>query len=323
MRQFRHAAEGGAPQRKTEGHTEEMNEFNDIRGVYAALYTPFGKDGSVNEEAIEKLVAYGLANGLRGFYLTGSTGEGLLLSHDERVKVWKRVRACAPNAKLIAHVGAMATDDAVKLARAAADAGCDWVSSIWPIFYGRAFEAARRYYQLISEATDLPFMAYACGTDIVPDRDVRLFDLPNVKGLKYTGHSVWNVERLRHRLSKPVAIFSGADENAANALVLKDTFLGTIGTSQNTIPRHFVELAKALDAGDVARAARLQSEIDAFVDVMLGSPDGNASWHKSMIKWAGCDCGGARSPNGWELPAEQYAEVCRRLDAWKARSILA
>lgn len=291
-----------------------------VEGTYSALYTPFKADGTLNEEMIEKLVDHGVKNGLAGFYLTGNTGEGMLLSAEEHVRVWKRARATAPNAVLIAHVGAMSTAEACSLARAAADAGCDWLSSIWPFFYGRGFEAAYRYYEAVSSATDLPFMAYACGTDVMPDRDAKIMNLPRIMGMKYTGHSVWNVKRLQDRLDKEIAFFAGADEQALNSLSLRDCFCGSIGTSQNVIPRHFVELKRAVDAGDLGRANLIQDEIVRFVDVMLGSPDGNGSWHKAMPKWAGYDCGSARSPNGWELPAGQYAELCRRLDAWKASS---
>ena len=95
--------------------------FDGMAGAYSALYTPFKKDGLLNEEMIERVVEYGISRGLRGFYLTGSTGEGFLLSKDERKRVYARaVKAAKGRAKLIAHVGCMATDDAVELAKYAA-----------------------------------------------------------------------------------------------------------------------------------------------------------------------------------------------------------
>ena len=69
--------------------------FTGMAGAYSALYTPFKKDGSLNEEMIEKVIDYGLSRGLRGFYLTGSTGEGFLLSKDERKRVYARAAKAA------------------------------------------------------------------------------------------------------------------------------------------------------------------------------------------------------------------------------------
>ena len=54
--------------------------FAGMEGVYTALFTPFKPDLSLNEEMVERLVEFGIANGVRGFYLTGGTGEGLLMS---------------------------------------------------------------------------------------------------------------------------------------------------------------------------------------------------------------------------------------------------
>ena len=104
-------------------HVPEGADFAGLAGAYAALITPYKKDGSINEEMIERIVEHGLANGLRGFYLTGSTGEGFLLGADERVRVYERaVKAARGRAKMIAHVGCLSTDDAASLARRAAKA---------------------------------------------------------------------------------------------------------------------------------------------------------------------------------------------------------
>ena len=61
-----------------------------MAGVYSAMVTPFKKDGTLNEAAIEQLVEYGIENGLRGFYLSGGTGEFTLMSVEERKKLYRR-----------------------------------------------------------------------------------------------------------------------------------------------------------------------------------------------------------------------------------------
>ena len=110
------------------------HEFKGMAGAFAAMFTPFDKKGRVNEEAIDALVEYGLQGGLKGFYLTGSTGEGMLLTNEERVQVYRRaVKAARGRCKLIAQVGCVRTDDSVTLAKAAADAGVDWISSVAPV----------------------------------------------------------------------------------------------------------------------------------------------------------------------------------------------
>ena len=293
--------------------TKADKAFDGMGGAYAALYTPFKKDGSINEEMIEKLIEYGIGNGLRGFYLTGSTGEGFLLSNDERKRVYMRaVKAARGRAKLIAQVACMATDDAVELAKAAAKAGVDWVSSVAPVYFGQCFDAAYDHYKRISSATDLPFMIYSLGADIVPDRDAKFFELKNVKGMKYTNYKYWTVQALRDRIQKEVIFFAGADEQVLSALAT-GIFAGCIGTSQNAIPAHFAKICELAKANDFAAAAKLQAEVVKFVEILIGKPNG--SWHKDIMKYIGLDCGEGRAPNGRPLSKAELKDLFSRLDS--------
>lgn len=287
--------------------------FAGMAGAYSALYTPFKKDGSLNEEMVEKVVEYGITKGLRGFYITGSTGEGFLLSVDERKRVFERaVKAANGRAKLIAHVGCLSTNDAVDLAKHAAKVGIDWVSSVAPVYFGQCFDAAYDHYKRISSATDLPFMIYSLGADIVPDRDVRFFELKNVKGMKYTNYKYWTVQALRRRLPKEAIFFAGADEQVLSALST-GIFAGCIGTSQNVIPEHFAKICSLAAANDFASASILQEEVVRFVELLIAKPNG--SWHKSMMKYIGLDCGEGRAPNGRPLSAADRKELFAAMDA--------
>ena len=287
--------------------------FKGMAGAYSALYTPFKKDGSLNEEMIEKVIEYGIKKGLRGFYLTGSTGEGFLLSSDERKHVFSRAaKASKGRAKLIAHVGCLATDDAVALAKHAAKVGIDWVSSVAPVYFGQNFDAAYDHYKRISSATDLPFMIYSLGADIVPDRDAKFFELKNVKGMKYTNYKYWTVQALRRKLPKEAIFFAGADEQVLSALAT-GIFAGCIGTSQNIIPAHFAQICANVESGNLAAASKLQDEAVRFVELLIAKPNG--SWHKSMMKYIGLDCGEGRAPNGRPLTKAELKDLFARLDA--------
>lgn len=273
-------------------------------GAYSAMITPFTSDDKVNEGAIEQLIEYGLAGGLAGFYLTGSTGEGLLMSVKERKQVYRRaVKAAKGRCKLIAHVGAVRTDDAIELARYAADIGCDWVSSVAPVYFGQTFEAQYRHYKAIAEATNLPFMVYCFRSTVVPDRDAKLFDIKNVKGMKYTGSDYFSVQSLRRKLDKEVMFFAGRDEQFACAMALGNVFSGAIGTSQNFIPRHFANIYDSCMRNDFASAAKWQDEANRFVEVLIA--DENWSTWKAMMKHVGIDCGSARKPYAPLPPAEE------------------
>ena len=294
--------------------TPDGPEFAGMAGAYAALITPYKKDGTVNEEMIERIVEHGLANGLKGFYLTGSTGEGFLLSSDERARVYERtVKAARGRAKIIAHVGCLSTDESVKLARRAENAGVDWVSSVAPVYFGQNFDAAFAHYKTIAGATGLPFMIYSVGAQVIPDRDARFFEIPNVKGMKYTGYAYWTVKQLKRRLPKPAIFFAGADEQELCAFAYGDTFSGCIGTTDNMIPAHHARICRLAAEGHFAEAQPLMDEVVQFVDLVVSAP--NASYWKSMMRYIGFDCGPARSPAGQTLGEAEYRAYAAKIDA--------
>ena len=289
--------------------------FKGMSGAYAAMFTPLTRDNRINEEAIDRMVEFGIANGLAGFYLTGSTGGWFLMTAEERRTVWARaVRAAKGRCKLIAHVGATSTDESVALAKAAADIGVDWISSVAPPVFCNNFNRTFYHYKRVSEATDLPFMVYSIGADLVPERDIRFFDLRNVKGMKYTGRDYYAAQTLKRELDgrKETIWFAGCDEQLLCALALDGVFSGGIGTTYNMIPRHFAKICELAARNDFKAAAKWQDEANQVVRLMIKSD--NWSYRKAMMKLVGIDVGPYRAPFE-KLTAAQEKAFLRRVDA--------
>jgi len=287
--------------------------FNGMAGAYAAMFTPYDKKGRVDADTICRIMDYGYANGLRGFYLAGTTGEWWLLSMDERKQIYSAAaKANGGRGKLIAHVGANSTDDSVELAKYAADIGIDWISAVAPQLYRTSFDATMYHYRRIASATDLPFMIYSFGAALVPERDIRFFDLPNVKGMKYTGRDYYAAQCLKRKLGKETIWFAGCDEQLLCGLALGNVFSGGIGTTYNIIPAHFAKICALAAKGDFQTAAKWQDEANRVVELMIESD--NWSYRKAMMKFIGIDCGWFRSPFE-PLTSRQYSAYVRRFAA--------
>jgi N-acetylneuraminate lyase len=289
----------------------EGKAFENMAGAYVALMTPFTKRNRVNGERLDEQVAYYLGRGIRGFYVTGGTGEGLLLSAAERRQVLARVvKANAGRGKVIAHIGCLNTDDAVALARHAEKAGADWISSVAPVYFGQTHAAAHRHYTKIASATGLPFLIYSsAGKELDPDQDARLFDIPNVMGMKYTGCNFYALQRLTWRLSRPAIFFSGMDHHFVSAFAT-GCIAGCIGTAQNILPRHFARMFDAMTRNDFATASRLQAEANRVLELMVENE--NWSFRKAMVRYLGLDLGAARPPYE-PLSEEAYAAFAERV----------
>lgn len=284
-----------------------------MTGAYSALFTPFTPENRINNEMIERMVEHHLAEGLRGFFVGGTTGEGLLLTMEERKELLKAViKANNGRGKIIAHVGCVRTEDSVQLARHAADAGADWVSSTAPVFYGQSFEGTLYHYRAIAEAGDLPFMVYAFRTEIDPERDFELFKIKNLRGMKFTNSNFFSVEQLQRKLDQPALFLTGMDELFLPALS-SGCFHGGIGTTYNFLPHHFSEIYRLVtEKNDVASARPLQQEANKVIHAMLRH--GNLlSYAKAIMRYTGLDCGICRGPNP-PISETEYEGLVKELD---------
>ena len=287
--------------------------FAGMTGMHAPLFTPLDREGRVVEDRVAPVMEWLLANGMRGFYVTGGTGEGVKMRVGERRRMLAAVaRENRGRGKLIAHVGANDVDDAVTLAKAAADAGYDWLAAVRPAAIAGDYDAMYAYYDKIASATPLPFMIYSWMADIDPVRDARFFDIPNVRGMKYTGYAYWKVHLMKERLSRETIFFAGADEQLICAFAFRGLFSGGIGTTYNIIPRIIGDLYRAALAGDVARAHEMQMKDIAIIDACRACGGGIAGW-KAIMRYLGFDQGFAAGEPGM-ISGAKYAALAKRLD---------
>lgn len=267
-----------------------------VEGVYPALVTPLTNSGSLNEAALEKLVEFHVAAGVDGFYIGGTSGEGLLLDVATRRRLAEVVvKHARGRLKIIVHVAACATDDAVALARSAEKAGADAVSAVPPIFFQTGFDGVCEYYRRIGMATGLPLFVYyipaLSGMAFSLPELGRLFALPNVGGLKFSDYNLYLLHILRERYPEKI-VFSGNDELFLPALAMGAH--GAIGLTLNFMPRLYVALYRAWRAGNLAEAQRLQFQANRVIEVVLRY--GQIAATKVIMGLLGVDCGPTRGP---------------------------
>ena len=131
-----------------------------FEGIFPALLTPFDKDGRINEKELARLVSYNVKKGVKGFYVTGSTGEAFLLSTEERKQAMSVIKDAAEGATLIAHIGSLNEREAIELGKHAYALGYDAVSSVAPYYYKFSFDEIRGYYSRLADASSLPMLVY-------------------------------------------------------------------------------------------------------------------------------------------------------------------
>jgi len=272
--------------------------MEDFKGIYPAIATPLTEAGTLNGPAFERLMDYQLGAGVDGFYVGGAAGEGLL--HDvptRKLLARLAVNRAGGKAKVIVHVGACATNDAVILARDAAEVGADAISAVPPIFYQVGVQGLYQYYLTIAEASGLPLIIYhipaLTGVNLSLKELGNLFEIQNIQGIKFSDYNLFQLERIRERYPK-VTVFSGNDEVFLPALVMGAH--GSIGLTLNIMPKLYVELYRAFLSGHLNMAQELQAKANRVIQVVVDCGAGFVGALKAIMQMIGFDCGLPRCP---------------------------
>ena len=245
-----------------------------LKGALAAAVTPLRDGGeALDEDAFAPYVDFLAAGGLDGILALGTTGEGILLSEDERKRAAALfVDAAGDEFDVAVHCGAQTTAETVALSTHAAELGADAVAVIGPPYYPLDEAALVRHFAAAAEACrPLPFYLYEfrarCGYSIPLGAIERLRELaPNLVGLKVSNQPFEEVEPY---LIEGLDVFVGAE-----SLVLQGLERGAAGAVSG-LAAAFPELVAQLvreRSGDVgeARAMLERFPFQAAVKVCLG-----------------------------------------------------
>lgn len=266
-----------------------------FKGVFTALLTPFDANDEVNVPVLERLIERNIAQGVSGFYVTGSTGEAFLLSESERKLVLSTVAKVAKGrVTLIAHVGCISTKQSVELAVLAKELGYDAVSSMSPFYYKFGFAELKAHYEAIS-GVGLPVIVYnipaLSGVSYGVDQLGELLNIDGVIGIKHTSTNYHQLERLKKAYPDKL-VYNGYDESYLCGLIMGCD--GAIGSTFNFMADKFVAITKAYKNGDIAEAKRIQAEANDVLDPLLTV--GVMSGEKEILNQLGYGFGASRAP---------------------------
>jgi dihydrodipicolinate synthase/N-acetylneuraminate lyase len=230
------------------------------RGVIPAVATPFREDLSVNADLLHRELDALVEAGCPGVVALGSLGEGGSLSFDEKKAVLRLCHeALAGRAFLVAGVGALTTEEAVRLAELGAETGCDGLMVLPPYVYRGDWRETRAHLVAAIEATELPCMLYnnpiAYGTDVLPDqiRDLAKA-LPNLQAVKESSTDLGRIGEIGQLVGDRLDVLIGVDDLVPEGVAAGA--VGWIAGLADALPRESVRLFELARTGrrDEARA---------------------------------------------------------------------
>jgi N-acetylneuraminate lyase len=266
-----------------------------ITGVIPAMLSTFDEQEQLDLKRSGLLVEHLIASGVHGLYITGSTGEGFLMTIEERKRfaqeVVQRVNNRIP---VIVHVGAISTKLGIELAQHAQAIGADAISSVPPFYYQYTPDEIFRYYEDLCSSVDLPMIVYniALATLMGNDLVLRLATIDGVCGLKFTGTQHHDMALLKERLGPDFMVYSGCDEMATQGLLAGSD--GLIGSFYNIIPDVFLKIYDLCQKGCYTQAMEVQRHATRFIVEAVRY--GHFGVIKQLLTDSGVDVGPVRRP---------------------------
>ena len=292
-----------------------------IIGLINAPFTPFHANGDVNFEPIPAYAAMLAKNGLKGVFINGSSGEGYMLTTEERMQLAEAWMAARPEGfKVIVHVGSCCLRESAKLAAHAAQIGADAIGAMAPPFpkIGRIEELVKYCEAICAAAPELPFYYYhipAFNGAFLPMLDLlKAVDgrIPNFAGIKYTFESLYEYNQCRLYKNGKYDMLHGQDETILPSLA-QGGAQGGIGGTTNYNGCNLVGIIEAWKAGDLEKARELQNFSQEVINVICNFR-GNIVGGKRIMKLIGLDLGPNRVPFR-TVTAEEEVELKKQLEA--------
>jgi len=287
------------------------------QGIISAMITPFTKGGEyVDFDKVGPLAEWLIARGAGGLFPCGTTGEGLLMSAEERKEVLEEVVTAAGKRTLvIAHTGAMDTATTIELTEHARACGASAAAIVAPGFYTYDDAALRRYYRTIAEAVKgFPVLMYnipgcaknALSAELILDLATTV---ENMAGIKDSSGSMTLLTQLLGNAPKGFNVINGADEYGYQAFLAGAP--AVVSGTSNVVLELYKGVYDHVRAGNLKKAWEYQVRLEKATRIFEYGR--NLAVFKEGLRLRGFEAGFVRPPQR-ELTAAEKTRLARDLE---------
>ena len=283
-----------------------------LKGMGVALITPFKEDGSVDYDALLRLVDYQLENGTDFLCVLGTTAETPTLTKEEKEKV-KRTIIDRVNGRLpiLLGVGSNSTQAVVDSVKNDDMTGVDALLVVVPYYNKPSQEGIYQHYKAVAEATDLPIVLYnvpgRTGVNMTAETTLRLAnDFENIVAIKEASGNIAQMDEIIKNKPEGFDVISGDDGITFPLITLGA--VGVISVLGNAFPREFSRMIQLALEGDYVNALPIHHQFAEMCNLLF--VDGNPAGVKAILSIMGMVENKLRLPL---VPARQI--TCEKLSA--------
>ncbi|HEY4037258.1 MAG TPA: 4-hydroxy-tetrahydrodipicolinate synthase [Burkholderiaceae bacterium] len=254
-----------------------------IKGSLVAIVSPMHEDGSLDLEALRRLVDWHVSEGTHAIVVVGTTGESPTVDPHEHIELIRTaVQAARGRVPVVAGTGANSTREAIELTARAREVGANATLQVVPYYNKPTQEGQYRHFVAVAEAVDLPMILYNVPGRTVADLSVettlRLARVPGIVGLKDATGDLARAGHLLRRLPSNFALYSGNDDSALALMLLGGQ--GVISVTANLAPKLMRQMCDAALSSELPKARELNARLMPLHTGLFVEPN------PIPVKWA-------------------------------------
>jgi len=293
-----------------------------LHGVSVACVTPMTDDGAaVDYDAIAPYVDFLCDRGVDGLFVVGTTGEGCLLSLDERRRaITEFVHAARGRLVVVPQCGSLVAEETRELIHQSSAVGADGAAVVTPFYFSYTQTALYDYYAGVLEmAHGFPIYAYNIPQLTNNAVDVRTMArlaaaYPNFCGVKDSSGNASGILEYVRALPPRIAVIVGSD-----SLFLSLLFSGIHGCVSgpgSVIPEPFVKVYAEFRNGALDDARASQKVLTGLSEAVGGG--GDLDLLKKVLAWRGLKAGSVRAPLPRVSPERERTTKTQFQKLWEA-----
>ena len=262
---------------------------NIFKGLGIALITPFKSDGSVDYEALERLVNYQIKQGADFFCILATTGETPCLTQDEKIRI-KNLVVKIVNGRLPILMGCGGNNTAIVVdeIRQSDWSGIDGILSVCPFYNKPSQDGLYQHFKAIAQVSPLPVVLYnvpgRTGINLKAQTTIRLAnDCKNIVAIKEASGSLEQVDEIIKGKPSHFDVISGDD--ALTFPMIACGAVGVISVIGNALPKEFSRMIRFEFRGEYEPARKIHHRFTELYSLLF--VDGNPAGVKALLSEMG------------------------------------
>jgi 4-hydroxy-2-oxoglutarate aldolase len=252
-----------------------------LQGIFSPVATPFNYDGDIYPAKVEHNVTKWNKTALAGYAVCGSTGESVLLTAEEKLRMFELVAKYAASGKLLlCGTGVESVRETVRLTNRAAEMGYKAALVLTPHYYKNLLNNAAAqalYFRSVADQSKIPLMIYnmpqTTGVDIPAPTVAELSEHPNIIAIKESSGNVAKVMQMAAEAQPGFQVLVGSAPTLAPSLAVGA--VGAVLAYANAAPYSTIAIWEAHRQREFAAALDWQRRIAkaaGLVTVKYGIP---------------------------------------------------